>query len=75
MSAKESSAGQSQQAARAGGIAPAATSAGSAADDSERRRQSLAILEQSDRDIGAGNGRDWEDVKQRMRERCAARMR
>jgi hypothetical protein len=39
------------------------------------RRQILAILDQGDRDIAAGNGRDWAEVKQRMRERIAARTR
>ena len=59
----------------AGEVSPATTSTVMAAEDIERRRQILAILEQGDRDIAAGNGRDWDDVKQRMRDRIAARMR
>lgn len=44
-------------------------------DEAERRRQILAILEQGDRDIAAGNGSDWSEVKQRIRARLAARAR
>lgn len=44
-------------------------------EEAERRRQILAILEQGDRDIAAGNGSDWSEVKQRIRERLAARTR
>jgi hypothetical protein len=45
------------------------------AEEIERRRQIEAILDQGDRDIAAGNGSDWSDVKQRMRERILARTR
>jgi hypothetical protein len=45
------------------------------AEEVERRRQILSILEQGDRDIAAGNGRDWAEVKQRMRARILARTR
>ena len=41
----------------------------------ERRRQILSILDQGERDITAGNGSDWADVKQRMRDRISARTR
>jgi len=41
----------------------------------ERRRQILSILDQGERDIAAGNGSDWADVKQRMRDRISARTR
>jgi hypothetical protein len=44
-------------------------------DSATQRRQILTILEQGDRDIAAGHGSDWEDVKRRMRERIAARTR
>jgi hypothetical protein len=45
------------------------------ADEAERRRQIQAILDQGDRDIAADKGRDWDEVKRRMRERVAARSR
>lgn len=38
----------------------------------KRRRQIQSILAQGDRDITAGNGSDWDEVKQRMRDRIAA---
>ena len=41
----------------------------------ERRRQILSILDQGERDIASGNGSDWADVKQRMRDRISARTR
>jgi len=41
----------------------------------ERRRQILSILDQGERDIAAGNGSDWADVKQRLHERISARSR
>lgn len=41
----------------------------------ERRRQILLILDQGERDIASGNGSDWADVKQRMRDRISARTR
>lgn len=44
-------------------------------EEAERRQQILAILEQGDRDIAAGNGSDWSEVKRRVRERLAARAR
>lgn len=59
----------------AGGPVPADPAPDAAAEEAERRRQILAILEQGDRDIAAGNGREWDEVKQRMRDRIAARMR
>jgi hypothetical protein len=58
-----------------GGPAPATSAQAGTPEEAERRRQILAILEQGDRDIAAGNGRDWDDVKQRMRDRIAARLR
>lgn len=45
------------------------------AEEVERRRQLLSILEQGDRDIAAGNGSDWSEVKQRVRARLLARTR
>lgn len=45
------------------------------AEEVERRRQIGAMLDQGDRDIAAGKGSDWSDVKQRMRARILARTR
>lgn len=45
------------------------------AEEVERRRQILSILDQGDRDIAAGQGNDWSEVKGRMRDRISARSR
>lgn len=60
-----------------GGSGGAGSASGTpmSAEEVERRRQILSILEQGDRDIAAGNGSDWGDVKQRMRERILTRTR
>jgi hypothetical protein len=43
--------------------------------EAERRRQIGTVLDQGERDIAAGQGSDWSDVKQRLRERISARTR
>ncbi len=57
----------------AGGSARTPSTTDETRDEAERRQKIGAILEQGERDIAADNGRDWEDVKRRMRERLAAR--
>ena len=57
-----------------GGAAAAAPPAMSPA-EAERRRQIGTVLDQGERDIAAGQGSDWSDVKQRLRERISARTR
>lgn len=54
------------------GSAPAATMT---AAEAERRRQIGTVLDQGERDIAEGQGSDWSDVKQRLRERISARTR
>jgi hypothetical protein len=76
MSAKAAQSSPSLAKLADGGMsAPMATTEEGASVEAERRRQIRAILEQGDRDIAADNGREWDEVKQRMRDRIAARMR
>ena len=66
-------------AAAADGHGPSGSGATAAAtmtaEEAERRRQIGTVLDQGERDIAAGHGRDWSDVKQRLRERISARTR
>ncbi|WP_088741383.1 hypothetical protein [Haliangium sp. UPWRP_2] len=57
-----------------GGAVAAAPPAMSPA-EAERRRQIGTVLDQGERDIAAGQGSEWADVKQRLRERISARTR
>lgn len=54
------------------GSSPAATMT---AKEAERRRQIGTVLDQGERDIAAGQGSDWTDVKGRLRDRISARTR
>lgn len=57
----------------AGSARDTAPQPGDAASEAEDRRQIAAILEQGDRDIAAGSGSDWSEVKRRVRARLTDR--
>ena len=57
------------------GTAASAAPPAMSPEEAERRRQIGTVLDQGERDIAAGQGSDWSDVKQRLRARISARTR